>query len=108
MKNKLKFLVPLVLLLWCIVACKTKTEKQVPSEEHTVLIQLTENATPDALEKDFHTVDLQQKKSIGNNMRIYLFTFNSQKIKLKQLLEQLRASELVLEAQANQSVSNRN
>ncbi len=100
----------LVLILATIVACKTKAETEMhsPSEAQTVLVQLIETATPEDLEQQFKMVDLQHKKRISNTMRIYLLTFNSQKVTLGKLLEQLKESELVLKAQANQSVSNRN
>ena len=110
MKNnimKASFVLLTLTLLLCF-ACKTKTETQTPSEEDTVLVQLSETATPEALVVQFKSVDLQQLKLISKTMRIYLFTFNSQKVALEALIDQLKESELVDEAQTNKTVSNRN
>jgi len=108
MKNNIKKASLVLLTLVLCFACKTKTETQIPSEEHTVLVQLSETATPEALVVQFKSADLQQIKRISKTMRIYLFTFNSQKVALEALIDQLKESELVTEAQANQQVSNRN
>ncbi|MEM7187219.1 MAG: hypothetical protein AAF466_11225 [Bacteroidota bacterium] len=106
MKNKLFSYCLFGALLLAIVGCKSKqTNSEVTK---TVLVQMVSDDAISQLETDFEAYQLQQEKVVSRPMKIYLFSFDEATITDKELVEQLKTSDLVSEAQTNKDVESRN
>lgn len=97
-------------ILFCMVtisSCKTPSETGDYATEE-VLVQLNDGAVVTGLEEAFETYQLRNQKVVSRPMNIHLFTFNSEKISQSELIQQLKSSALVKEAQPNNDVQLRN
>tara|TARA_B100001146_G_scaffold222761_1_gene235832 strand:- start:42910 stop:43242 length:333 start_codon:yes stop_codon:yes gene_type:complete len=95
-----------VILFLSLFSCKSKQDKSDPVV--TVLVRLEEKATVAALENDFSEYNLAFEKLVSRPTNIYLFSYDQRKITIARLLQELKASELVKEAQENRNVQTRN
>lgn len=98
--------ISLCVLLLGAGACRTKPSETATGDA-SVLIQLYEDVAIPSLEKNFSQYDLQMDRVVSRPTKIYLFNFNATKISDIQLIEQLKASSLVKEAQQNRNVESR-
>ncbi len=112
--NKIMFLTPVAvhrilftLLFLSLFSCKSHQDKS-EAVATTVLVQLQDNATATTLENNFSEYNLTLEKLVSRPTNIYLFSYNQRKITIAQLLQELKASELVKEAQENRNVQTRN
>ncbi len=96
-----------LLLITLVFACKSKEPLQ-ENESNTLIVQMHDSQATVQLEKDYTQYDLQEKKVLSRPMNIFLFTFNSEKIQNTELLELIKKSDLVKEAQLNKNVTLRN
>ena len=105
-KNTLLVWVAL-LLITLVFSCKSKDSLQ-ENERNTLIVQMHDSQATTKLVKDYSQYDLQEKKVLSRPMNIFLFTFNSEKIQNSELLELIKKSDLVKEAQLNKNVTLRN
>ncbi|GAB5399391.1 MAG: hypothetical protein Aureis2KO_09760 [Aureisphaera sp.] len=96
-----------LLLVVLITSCKSHDSTQ-DGEENTVIVQLHDNNAIAELENDFSEYNLKNKKVLSRPMQIFLFTFNSKKIESADLVELLKESNFVKDAQLNRNVTQRN
>ncbi len=108
MKISIHNYVVLLLLISMVSSCKVKPSELPESSYQTVLVDLKDNITPEKLEEEFKIYSLQNKKIISKPLNIFLFTFNENKITAAELVEALRTSKNVNNAQTNKEVNNRN
>jgi len=106
MKKKYSIAVMTVILL-LLFSCKSKIET-TNSEETTVLVQMYDANSLEMLIQDFDAYNLQKQKLVSRPLHIFLFSFNSEKITATELIDLLKASDLVKEAQTNKNVELRN
>lgn len=90
-----------------LVSCKSKTTTTT-SENLNVLVQLYDDESVKTLEGDYKTYSLKQEKVVSRPMKIYLFSFDPSTTTDIELVELLKESQLVKEAQRNQKVEIRN
>ncbi len=88
-----------------ITSCKSS---QPEINQTTLLIQLYEDSAVQVLENNFKDYKLAKEKIVSRPTKIYLFTFDSQKITDTELIKLLKASDLVKEAQQNRTIQTRN
>lgn len=105
-----RYLILSICLFTVFSGCKTT--KGEPSDTNqkatTVLVQLNNKDSISELEQNFKKYNLGKEKVVSKPMHIYLFTFNTKKITDKALVELLKLSDLVKEAQQNKNVQTRN
>ncbi len=107
MKKESIFKWTVLLLITIVVSCKSKDTKQ-DSEKNTVIVQVYNSEAVTQLEKGYVQYNLKKEKVLSRPMQIFLFTFNSEKILNTELVELLKKSDLVKEAQLNRNVISRN
>lgn len=90
-----------------MTSCKTK-DTQTSVTTPSILVQLYDATSVSVLESTYKNYSLEEQKVVSRPMNIFLFTFNSEKITDKALIEELKTSELVKEAQQNRTVQTRN
>lgn len=105
-----KIFIGITLVILCVVvtSCKGTSTEVKSEEETTVIVQLKEEGTESALENEFATYGLEKKKVLSRPLFIFLFTFDTQKTTNTELVELLKKSPLVKEAQLNRNVELRN
>lgn len=106
-KRNLLVLISVVFLTTQFTSCKSKNASSV-DDLAEVLVQFNEQYESTNLEETYVAYELKKKKVVSRPMHIYLFTYNSKKIKQAELIELLKTSELVKEAQPNRNVQIRN
>lgn len=89
-----------------ILSCKSK-EPSRTSPQATVLIQLHDENTIAELEEDFMRFALKREKIVSRPMNIHLFKFDANKVADTTLVDFLRQSSLVKEAQTNKEITTR-
>lgn len=105
---KKKYVLPILgFFIVLAISCKSKHEK-FADENVTILVQLHDAESIADLESDFSEYALKMEKVVSRPTQIYLFTFNSKKIKDTELISLLKTSDLVKEAQQNRNVQLRN
>ncbi|MEL6812452.1 MAG: hypothetical protein AAFP76_14060 [Bacteroidota bacterium] len=107
MKKNTVVIVVVLLVVSTVIACKSKSSTS-NEEAKTILVQVFEDASVELLEQDYSAYELRKEKVVSRPMRIYLFTYNTQKIEEKELISQLKTSQWVQEAQSNKNVQTRN
>ena len=90
------------------VSCKGSSTEELSEEQTTVIVQLKEAGTSEALEKEFKSYGLKEKKVLSRPLYIVLYTFNTEKTTNVALVKLLKQSPLVKEAELNSSVELRN
>jgi len=108
MKILIYKLVIFFIFIIVVQSCKVNSSESPKSNYQTVIVDLKDNITPEKLETEFKVYQLQNKKLISKPLNIFLFTFNEKKITATELVEVLRISENVDNAQTNKEVDNRN
>ena len=100
----------ILLLLFSILvfSCKSGQKDMEGKALPTVLVQMEQEITVLMLEEEFSKYGLQQEKMVSRPMHIYLFTYNAETITENKLIDLLRESPLVKEAQRNKNVQTRN
>ncbi|MBX2826912.1 MAG: hypothetical protein KTR22_02040 [Flavobacteriaceae bacterium] len=96
-----------LLVMAVFISCKSNDSVQ-NSEKNTVIVQLHDSDAVGSLEEQHETYNLKKEKVLSRPMQIFLFTFDSEKIKNTELVELLKQSDLVKEAQLNRNVTLRN
>lgn len=97
------------LLLFVIIAFSCKSHDNAKDNEvYTVIVQMHDSSATAQLEQDHAPYDLKKEKVISRPMQIFLFSFNSGKISNTELVQLLKQSNLVKEAQLNRNVTLRN
>ncbi len=96
------------LFIIIVQSCKVNSSESSESNYQSVLVDLKDNISPEKIETEFKVYNLQNKKLISKPLNIFLFTFNEKKITATELVEALRISENVDNAQTNKEVNNRN
>lgn len=99
------------LLLLCAIliqSCKVNSSESSESSNQTIIVDLKDDIIPETLEEEFKAYKLLNKKVISKPLNIFLFTFNEKKITATDLVEALRISKNVDNAQTNKEVNNRN
>ncbi|MEM6343918.1 MAG: hypothetical protein AAF927_08560 [Bacteroidota bacterium] len=107
------YLFVFVLLITLLGACDTSRQASGddPAEDALIkdhfIVKLAPEVKPEALEASFSKQDLSHQKVIVRSMNLWLFTYDTQKMKPEKMLAKLKASELVLEAQFDKKLSTR-
>lgn len=91
-----------------INSCKTKKSIDPIPENNTVIIDLKESVNPDQIINDFSTISLSKVKKLSNALNIYLFSYDTTKIGIEDLIEKLKESEKIDNAQSNKKTNTRN
>ncbi|MDC8004070.1 hypothetical protein POV27_08395 [Aureisphaera galaxeae] len=107
MKKETLFTWTVLLLITVAISCKSKDAAQ-DSEKNTVIVQLHDSESVVQLEESHTEYSLKKEKVLSRPMHIFLFRFNSEKIQNTELVELLKKSDLVKEAQLNRNVTLRN
>ena len=107
MKIRFSTLTTLVIAFICFNSCKNLDTTQT-EDNSDLLVQVYEESAISALEVAYGEYELQKVKMVSRSMNIYLFTFNSKKIKQNELIQLLKNSDLVKEAQSNKNIQPRN
>ena len=108
MRNSIYNFLVLFLFVSMIQSCKVNSSELPEPSNQTVLVDLKDDIIPEQLEEEFKVYNLRNKKSISKPLNIFLFTFNQKKITAAELVEELRISQNVENAQTNKEVNNRN
>jgi len=106
-KKRLSILFTAAFVFLCLNACKNKNIGQA-EDSSDVLVQVYEDTDLSLLEDTYKAYELQKVEVVSRPMHIYLFKFNSKKIKEIELVKLLKQSDLVKEAQPNRNVELRN
>lgn len=93
-----------VFVILVFFSCRTKQE--IKSKE--VLVQLFNDTSVVSLEKRFSKYHLKKQKVVSRPMYIFLFSYHSEKIQENAMIDSLKASAFVKEAQSNKDVQIRN
>jgi hypothetical protein len=106
---KLLYVLSLSSLL-SLFSCKSNLQNVPVSEKEapTVLIDLKDGTSPESLILEFSEINLIKLKQISRPLNIFLFSFDRRKIALDELLDNLKKSPYVEDAQSNKKVTNRN
>lgn len=107
MRKKIILVLSAIILCVTSFSCKSKTSTQT-EEPKTILVQVFDDASVALLEENYSEYELRKEKVVSRPMHIFLFTFNTNKIKETELIKQLKTSDLVKEAQSNKNVQSRN
>lgn len=103
-----KFLRILLIILFITSLNSCKSKETGVSISNDVLVQLYDDQSIMALEKEFSEYSLKNKKVVSRPMHIFLFEYNENKISDTTLIHLLKTSNLVKEAQQNRDVTLRN
>ncbi|MDC7996207.1 hypothetical protein [Altibacter sp. HG106] len=107
MKRTAIFYGIIFILAFSLQNCKSKSDMEAPTTA-TVLVQCVGAGNEKLLEENFKAFDLKFERIVSRPALIYLFSFNQKKITTSNLIEQLKASDLVKEAQENKEIQPRN
>jgi len=101
----LGLLIVVFLSVTALVSCKTKIDTN--TNNSNVLVQVHDDDSVAILENEFLVHKLKKEKVVSRPIKIYLFTFDAATTSDIKLVELLKKSPLVKEAQRNQKVESR-
>lgn len=109
-KSKLYFLLLIGSITTFLLSCNgTKSKNTAPANSTFIYNELIVSVKTDAniLLDDFNIYELKIKKTINKRMGMYLLTYNTDKIAPEKMLEKVRATENVSNAEFNKNLTER-